>query len=247
MKKLLTIILSIFTLQTYANSESYKLDKLELGPGQIRTINILGLEKIKSGVEKKDPLMTNILGGMYLSGTKVELDTKKGAEYVRQAAELGRGNAIFTMYGLYRFGIGVERDIHKAIEWLEKYVESFIEIIDFDGQKVVLKNNENYIRNAVRLLDEYYRMFMFESDSSYISKHLTLLNELITMFERDVRLDRMVANDPYLWHIGAKGMPLTTDKQITDFYNRRADEKQARLDRWLIYKKQVLANIGTLK
>lgn len=59
-----------------------------------------------------------LVGCAYLSGSNGLLqDVQKAGSYLLKAAERGHYFASFVMAGLYREGIGVSRDVHRAYSW----------------------------------------------------------------------------------------------------------------------------------
>lgn len=59
-----------------------------------------------------------LVGCAYLSGSNGLLqDVQKAGSYLLKAAERNHYFASFVMAGLYREGLGVQRDVHKAYSW----------------------------------------------------------------------------------------------------------------------------------
>ncbi len=67
------------------------------------------------------------LSRIYMRGTGGKLDYKKGLEYVKACAALDNSNAISDLAYYYYQGMGVEKDIKKALELLVKAEAKVIE------------------------------------------------------------------------------------------------------------------------
>lgn len=67
--------------------------------------------------EKNDPAAMFALGKMYASGTGVEKDLEKAADYFRRASELGHAEAQQSLGSALMLGDGIEQDMIEALKW----------------------------------------------------------------------------------------------------------------------------------
>jgi len=74
----------------------------------------------QKGADMENVVCMIHLAHCYQDGNGVILNSGKALELLRQAGELGSGEALYYVAGFYLNGEGVEQNIITAVEWLEK-------------------------------------------------------------------------------------------------------------------------------
>jgi Neuraminidase (sialidase) len=75
---------------------------------------------IVQSAEQGDANAQAKLGAMYLSGSGVEKDEQKAAEWMLKAANQGHIEAEVIVAAMYDRGMGVKNDVKMATKWYEK-------------------------------------------------------------------------------------------------------------------------------
>jgi hypothetical protein len=233
MKRILTTLLTLISLQTYAvDKAEERLECIvQLTPEQIKEVTSIGIDTIKSEASNLDPKALNMLGMLYLSGVLVGKNEELGFDYIKQAAELGRPGAVKGLFTLYFCGLGTEADDDKGIEWLEKHLENLVYSYDFDGNKGKWMGSKEYVDTAYALVNKYI--------SSVNPKHKLkipgVIDILIKQASMSVTALENIAAKPEMYRSIMVDTKLT-DNQIFSNYNQRAKEAKARLDELLAFK-----------
>jgi len=235
MKRILITILALITLHTYAEDDAKETYPcvFQLSPEQKQELTSIGLDAIQVGASNKDPKSISQLGGLYLTGTLVEKDESKGLGYIKQAAELGRANSMKFLYAAYFCGLGTEVNEKEGIRWLEKYVESQVEVVNFEGKDYEYRGNKSYLENAYILLNKYY----YSGKDEYKQKLINLTDDLINHTRTSVSSDRQMASNPESYRT-VTGKDIAKEK-IVEFYNSRADSEQKQLDKLLNFRSKI--------
>ncbi len=79
-----------------------------------------GLRAVACRENDSDPAHNFFIGLAYLSGVDVEVDRDRALKLITSAAEAGLTEALDKLVEMYQNGIGVKRNYHTAIQWLEK-------------------------------------------------------------------------------------------------------------------------------
>jgi len=90
-------------------------------------------EYINKRLKKKDPVAMTYMGRMHAD----EEEYEKALEYYIKAADMGHADALHCLGALYYNGTGVEKDVKKAIPYLEKAA-----IGGQPGARIILANYE---------------------------------------------------------------------------------------------------------
>lgn len=87
------------------------------------SINLMSLdEKIEKGESGDKFAMAQLAQAFFNGNDETEQDPEKAAYWFRKEAELQDAEGAFNLGLLYAKGFGVERDLEKAAEWMEKAV-----------------------------------------------------------------------------------------------------------------------------
>lgn len=116
-----------------------------------------------------------LIGLAYLGGIDVEKNAELAVELITDAAEDGLPEAMKKLADIYYSGVGVSRDIEKAVFWQEKYV---------DYLKEKCKDNEKLLFRERSLLVDY------NIEASRIDEAETMIGENISLAEH------LTAHDP---------------------------------------------------
>ncbi len=84
------------------------------------------LEKAAIKENKTDPEHTYLMGIAYLEGIDVEVDRERGIELIKEAANAGNAEAMLKLFCMYKFGEHLPLDYKKALFWMEKIYEAYI-------------------------------------------------------------------------------------------------------------------------
>ena len=131
MKKLISIILSLCLLLTFAAAENAPAvqetaEKTEMTEDERYDAGVEAVaagdygkakELFEQGAEKGGVRAPNGLGILYEQGLGVEQDFGKAAEYYRLSADLGFDAAQYNLGTMYADGRGVEQSYEKAREY----------------------------------------------------------------------------------------------------------------------------------
>lgn len=126
----------------------------------------------KSIEKDKDVISIWNLGLIYEFGKgKIAKDEKKAFELYLEAANKGYENAVKKVAYMYRYGIGVKKDISKANYWQgNKQVEEKIERLD--SSKTI---KEEFFENGIKVKIEYPESIVSDS---IVTIKLSMTNEL---------------------------------------------------------------------
>ena len=87
-----------------------------------------------------DPQHNFFIGLAYLNGIDVEVDHERAVRLITDAADEGLAEAMERLVAMYRNGIGVKRDLNKAAEWKEKYIDALEKEYRIQPKKSELNN-----------------------------------------------------------------------------------------------------------
>lgn len=73
--------------------------------------------------QREDKILLNFLGSAYYWGDGVEEDRVKAAECYLRSAELGNPETQYKIATCYESGIGVKKDLDKALYWYQQAAE----------------------------------------------------------------------------------------------------------------------------
>ena len=233
MKTLLTTLLTLISLQSYAviKTQAQMECEVQLIPEQISEVTSIGIDTIKSKASNLDPKALNTLGMLYLSGVLVDKNEELGFNYIKQAAELGRPGAAKGLFSLYFCGLGTEADNDKGIEWLEKHLENLVYSYDFDGNKGKWMGSKEYVDTAYTLVNQY----IGSVNPKHKLKIPGVIDTLIKQTYMSVTALENIAAKPEMYRRIMVDTKLT-DSQIANNYNQRAKEAKIRLDELLAFK-----------
>lgn len=165
------------------------------------TVNILEKDKIENTLiellqeviykKNDEPDHLYYIGLAYLFGVDVETDCDRAICLLEQSAKELNMSALKKLVEIYRYGIGIKKDLKKAIEWQKKLVD-----IVLVAYKV--KKSENickwYISSLFELIELYEEQKEYGNVKKYIQWMCDFMEIEVVQFE-DLNL--------HIWEINA--------------------------------------------
>ncbi len=81
------------------------------------------IENYQKGTDLNDAFCMYNLGYEYIYGHSIDLDSQKGFELIKAAAEMGEEHAMEELGRCYQYAIGTNRNMEEAVKWYEKTCE----------------------------------------------------------------------------------------------------------------------------
>lgn len=150
---------------------------------------------LRGNLTKKESTSDHLyyMGLAYLSGIDVEINSSRAIDLLEQAAEKINISAMEKLVEVYRYGIGAEADLQKAITWQKKIVNLTLAAYQF-------KKTEHTCKWYVDSLNTILELYEEKKESGNIRKSIQLIcdfieNEAIHFNDLDLY---MVEIDMYL-------------------------------------------------
>ncbi len=126
--------------------DSLKNDPYDMGKAECRPDGdyAWAVKQFKLAVEQGNASAAWILGSIYTKGEGREKDEAEGFRWYLKAAEMGLGEAMYTVAEAYFFGgPGTKKDDEQALYWAKKAKESIVLSADKPVDKLIRKIENN--------------------------------------------------------------------------------------------------------
>lgn len=149
-----------------------------------KSILMQSLKKAGVAFDRNDPERDYLIGLAYRDGFDVEVDRKKGTEFIKKAAESGFAEAADELVTMYYYGFCVAKDYRQAAYWQKKKIqclrkenetlqttESIFELIDS------LRFYTEIVRNSVDKQENIYELIEYCKEALCLCDGISLTDE----------------------------------------------------------------------